>query len=137
MPFSGMLYCWSHLGPAGPRVLFNGACILHLTVQILLVVYLFWVRADRVLILVALAGTCMALVGGIAVYEGPWSYMRVFTFLPLALWLGFIQAQKRWPLVLLSTVLLLPVGEVAKSWLPNHSLRSLEVMNQTKAGNEG
>jgi hypothetical protein len=62
--------------------------------------------------LVTLAGVCLTIVGGIAIFEDHWSYTRVLNWLPLGIWLYAVQDSKRWPILLLAPAGLWPLAEV-------------------------
>src|SRR5262249_47267909 len=106
-PLSGLWYAWTHLrgasGLGGRRTIaVNGYCLLLLAVQVLLVGVLLLRRPDPVVFLAALGGVVLVLTAGVFIYEDKWSFMRVFAWLPSALWLGFARAGVRWPLALLA-----------------------------------
>jgi hypothetical protein len=73
--------------------------------------------ADRLIHLVALAGAGLAVLSGTIVYGDTWSYTRVFSWLPLGVWLSCVQLHWRWPLVALSTPSLLPLAVLLRVWL--------------------
>jgi hypothetical protein len=83
---------------------------------VLLVVPLCRGRVSPVLLLTALAGTGLAVCGGLAIYGDSWSYMRVFAWLPLGLWLGCVQARHVWPLAFLAAPAVLPILGVYQQW---------------------
>jgi hypothetical protein len=91
----------------------NIACLSLLLTRVGLAIYLLWTPADRITVLVALAGAALASVGGVPIYEDKWSYMRVFSWLPLGCWLGCMQARLRFPAIALASAALLPIGVVA------------------------
>jgi hypothetical protein len=118
-PLAGMLYRWGHLD-AGSRslTLLHLVCMLTLTVQLGLAFGLVWSPADRLVVLVALAGSVLAVLGGVSLYGDSWSYPRVFAWLPLAVWLGSAQARRRWALAVLSAPAVLPLAAVLRAWSP-------------------
>jgi hypothetical protein len=120
LPLSGMLFRWTHLDLSGSRqsALLHALRMLHLTIQLVLAVHLLRRGTDRAVALVALAGAALALIGGTSLYEDAWSYTRVFSWMPLAVWLGYIQARRRWPLILLALAVLWPVVVVMRAWWP-------------------
>jgi len=108
IPFWGLLWRWSQAYVPGfglTHVL--GALII--TMQILLVVYMLVSGSDPVLVLTALTGAALALSAGRWIYADPWSYPRIFAWMPLALWLAAVQARKPWLLVLLGLPVVLPL----------------------------
>jgi hypothetical protein len=120
-PFAGMAYAWTHLpGPKGSLLVaaLNAFCLLALAGQLMLVAGLARLRPDPALLLTALAGALLAVLGGVWIYEDRWSYMRVFAWLPLALWLGFARAGRALPLLLLAATALLPLQAALSAWLP-------------------
>jgi hypothetical protein len=119
MPLGGMLLCWRP-AVAGSRTyaLFHDLGLLLVLAEIALAVYLVVrPRVDPVLVLATLAGAALAALGGVALYEDRWSYTRVFAWLPLGIGLACLQTRWRWPLIGLSTSVLLPLAAVAKAWM--------------------
>jgi hypothetical protein len=116
-PFAGMWYRWTHLVGGG-----SGAALIHalgmclLTVQVGLSLSLVPLRAERLTALVALAGACLAVMGGHSIYENGWSYPRVFLWMPLALWLWGVQTGRNWPTILSLAVLMWPLSAVIQVW---------------------
>jgi hypothetical protein len=84
--------------------------------QLGLALWLWRLPGDRVIRLVALAGAGLAVVGGMALYGDNWSYPRVFAWLPLAVWLGCVEARRRWPLIALSAPCVLPLAVLVRVW---------------------
>lgn len=116
-PLAGMLYRWRHLtAESRGFALFHLVCLLTLTLQIILALWLFRTSGDRLVHLVALAGAALAVLGGMALYGDNWSYPRVFAWLPLGVWLGCVQARWRWPLIALSAPALLPLAVLFRVW---------------------
>jgi hypothetical protein len=94
------------------------ACLVVLAVRGAFGIYLLRTPADRLTVLVALAGLGLAIVAGTYVYEDRWSLMRVFAWLPLGCWLGCIQARQTTAAVIVSLLgLFLPVGLVVRACL--------------------
>ena len=79
---------------------------LVLPVQIVLCVALAFFRVNRSVKLVALAGALLAVFAGAAVYGDEWSYLRVFSWMPLAVWIGSVTSRRHWPVLLMCPVLL-------------------------------
>ncbi len=73
-------------------------------------------RVNRSVKLVALAGALLAVVGGPLLYVEEWNYLRVFLWMPLAVWLGSVGSGRRWPLVLLSPMALWPLIAIVRVW---------------------
>jgi hypothetical protein len=120
MPLGGMLLCWRPVASAGSRAyaLFHDLGLLLVLAEIALAVYLATrPRVDPVLVLATLVGAALAALGGVALYEDRWSYTRVFAWLPLGIGLACLQTRWRWPLIGLSSSVLLPLAAVAKAWL--------------------
>jgi hypothetical protein len=119
VPLAGMLYRWQHLEFAQSWV--SGLChalsLLTITLEVVLALALARRRLDPVLVLVALAGAALAVVGGQLLYEDRWSYARVFAWLPLGVWLACVQLRWRWALVVTALPVVLPLAVVAKAWL--------------------
>src|SRR5262249_26998215 len=92
--------------------------MLHLTAQLGLAALLLRQQSDRSIVLVALAGAALAVIGGVSLYMDGWSYTRVFVWLPLAVWFGFLHVWRRWPIVVLSFAALWPLAVVVRVWLP-------------------
>ncbi len=113
-PGRGLWYCLQHLGD-GPRLraLVNVGCLALLLFQVGLAVRYVFGRANRVTVLVALAGAGLAVLGDVPVYCDYWGYMRIFNWLPLGCWLACVQARQRVPAVVLSGAGLLPIAVVA------------------------
>ncbi len=103
LPFSGMLFRWAHPGgnDAFSRRLAIILCssMVHLTLQMMLALYLAGRAMDRVVSLCMLAGVALAVVGGTYIYKDFWSYTRVFAWIPIGIWLGSSQLRLTWPLV--------------------------------------
>jgi hypothetical protein len=96
----------------------NIACLLVLAVRGAVAITLLRTPADRLTVLLALAGLALAVIGGKPVYEDKWSFMRVFAWLPLGCWLGCVQARQSTAAVAVSLIgLFLPIGVVVQAWL--------------------
>jgi hypothetical protein len=117
-PGRGLWYGVHHLGDGSHRLaLLNALCLTGLLVQVGIVVRLFFGRADRVTVLVGLAGAGLALLGDVPVYNDFWGYMRIFNWLPLGCWLACIHARLRVPAAVISLAGLLPVAVVLQAFL--------------------
>jgi hypothetical protein len=117
-PLSGMLHRWTHLGDESRSfAVLHVICMLTLSLQLVLSVWLLRMPGDRLIHLVALAGAGLAFLSGTIVYGDTWSYTRVFTWLPLGVWLSCVQLRWRWPLVALSAPCLLSLAVLLRVWL--------------------
>jgi hypothetical protein len=99
-PLSGMIFRWQQEinGPGhfSRRMAFwYVASMLHLTLLIGLAVYWGLRPGSKVVRLTMLAGAALALVAGELIYADFWSFTRVFTWLPLGLWLSGLTANSR------------------------------------------
>ena len=115
-PCAGMWYRWTHLeGLSGAvsRVI-HVAGMLLLSLQVVLSIALVFFRANRLWLLVALAGAVLAILGGTGIYENGWSYSRVFLWMPLGIWLASLEMGRRWPALLLTAAALWPVAAIAQ-----------------------
>ncbi|HKI36153.1 MAG TPA: hypothetical protein VKA46_30125 [Gemmataceae bacterium] len=122
LPFAGMLDHWVRPdGFASTRARAGQALgMLTLGVQMGLCVATAFFRANRSVKLLALAGALLAVVAGPAVYGDEWSYLRVFYWMPLGVWVGSITSGLRWPVILLSPVVVWPclmVERALRVWL--------------------
>jgi hypothetical protein len=91
--------------------------------QIAACVALAFCRVSRTVKLTALAGAALAVLAGPAVYGDEWSYLRVFTWMPLALWVGSVMRGVRWPLWALSPMVAWPcwIGvQAVRLWVKKH-----------------
>ena len=88
-----------------------------LLVQALLGVYLLLKEGEPAVKLLLAGGLLLSLCGGAAVYASPWSMLRVFALIPLAVWLLSIQSRRIGPLIVLSLTLVWPILIVAQAWL--------------------
>jgi hypothetical protein len=114
VPFYGWYHAWTHLGPDVKHGLRTVLCLLLLAFQTGLALDLLRRREVAPAIRLALlVGLGLMLVGGAAIYEDVWSFGRVFAPLPLAVWLGCVQARRLWALPPLSAYLLVQWGTVA------------------------
>jgi len=106
-PLHGFLYRWQHLGDTGHRFSLRLA-LIHLVSTLHFAVVLgagLWVlrwRGSRVVALLLAGGVVLALVGGHGIYMDFSSYLRVYAWVPLGLWLAGLAANRTWPLALLA-----------------------------------
>lgn len=101
VPLSGIWYCVMHLtGQYGRPAILNVAGMLLLFLQMGLSGIVL-VRAQRLTAAVTLAGVVLVLLGGVPIYQSSWSYVRVFVWMPLGIWLWSIQSGRQWPVLLL------------------------------------
>jgi hypothetical protein len=105
-PLAGLWLRLSHFKVKSP----DGLCVALILLQIALSFYLIRRRADPAVVLVALFGSALALMGGDVFYCDFWSYSRVFAMLPLAVWVGCVETRLRWPLAVTATQFLVPVA---------------------------
>jgi len=123
MPGRGLWFCLTHLGGASRRVaMMNAACLVGLAAEVTIVIWLFFGRGDRVLVLAALAGAGLAFLGDVPVYDDLWGYMRIFNWLPLGCWIACVQARMRLPAVALAAAGLVPVAIVLQTVLNSTAL---------------
>jgi hypothetical protein len=114
VPFSGWYHAWTHLGPDFKHGLRTALCLLLLVFQTALALDLLRRReVEPAVRLAVLFGLGLMLIGGHAIYEDVWSFGRVYANLPLAVWLGCVQARRLWALPPLSAYLLVQWGTVA------------------------
>jgi hypothetical protein len=116
-PFAGVFGHWPLLRSSSRGYLaLHGAGLLTIAVQAALCVVVCFLRVNRSVKLVALAGLVLAAVGGPGLYSEEWNYLRVFFWMPLAVWLGSVVSGRRWPVVLLSPAALWPVIAILRAW---------------------
>jgi hypothetical protein len=117
-PFRGFWYGWTHVGSGlqGPRnPLPHSLRMFILSCQTLLCMTIL-PRGFRTAGLLGLGAAVLVMIGGIAVFEDAWSYMRVLNWVPLAVWLWTVESGRRWPAWLLLPAILWPCIELAKWW---------------------
>jgi len=108
LPFTGLAYRWAHIGCNGDDhfsrrlAIMHFLSVLHLTVLIPVGAYIALRSPSRVVALMLLAGVGLAVMGGTGIYLGFNSYMRVFAWIPMGIWLATLATPARWPLVLLA-----------------------------------
>jgi hypothetical protein len=110
-PVSGLIHCLMH-----PTVFRSSSRILHVaymlafTLQIVLCFTMAASKSDRVVASVGVLGAVFALLAGWAfTYNDPWSYTRIFVWVPLAVWLNSIRGHRRWPMLTAIPAALFPV----------------------------
>jgi hypothetical protein len=117
-PFYGWFYAWTHLGPNYQYVVRTLLCLGLLAFQSVLALELMRRReVDLAIRLAALFGVGLTMVAGKSIFEDPWSFARAFANLPLAVWLGCVQARRLWPLPWLSAYVLVQWGTALKESL--------------------
>jgi len=117
-PFKGIIYRLNHIkGGTGSRGLpIHAIPIAELLLQIGLCLAMIFYRPQRPVLLVALAGAALAIMGGIPLYDTAHAYMRVFAWMPVGIWLWSIQSGRAWPVWLLSPTLAMPCFAVVQVW---------------------
>jgi hypothetical protein len=118
-PLAAFLRCWRHLRhpPLSANTLTHFACMTMVAVQVGLAIFLAARRTDAGLRLVLLGAVALALTAGQAIYEDKWSFIRVLSWLPLAVWLGCVREQRRHLAAMLAVAAFLPVGVVVRAAL--------------------
>jgi hypothetical protein len=117
-PLAGILGHWSlpRAAYSTSYLLLHATGILTLGVQFVLSLAVCFFRVNRSVKLVALAGALLAVVGGPLLYVEEWNYLRVFLWMPLAVWLASVSSGRRWPIVLLSPMALWPLLTIVRAW---------------------
>jgi hypothetical protein len=110
-PFEGL---WLRLSNFQPKSV-DGICVTMILVQIALSVYLIRRAVEPAVVLVALFGSLLAVMGGSIFYGDFWSYARVFAMLPLAVWIGCAQIRHRWLLAVTAVQFLAPLRYILDS----------------------
>jgi len=118
-PLAGMMDRLARMGeyPARRYRLFHIAGLSLLVVQIALCGTVLFFRVNRSVKLVALAGALLAVVAGPPVYGDEWSFLRLFVWMPMAVWMGSVAAGRRWPVALLAPVAIWPWMVLIPGWL--------------------
>jgi len=108
LPFTGVAFRLAHLGGTGPRfstrlAIMHLSSIVHLLVLLPVGVYFILRRNSQVLRLLMAGGIFLAVLGSPNIYMDFSSYLRVFIWLPLGIWLGSVvaAASPRWSFVFL------------------------------------
>ena len=126
-PFSGIFYRLGHMTggfgtPSSPTHVFGMFLLL---AQIGLCAFVLYHRPGRVITLVCLCGTTLAIVGGMGIYTILETYTRVFWWMPFGVWLWSMQSGRRWPVLVLSLAVLLPLGSLFQAWNTVHRGRAV------------
>jgi hypothetical protein len=104
-PLGGVYWRCQHLGGVGwfswRLVVIHGASLLHLAALLGVAAWLASRERSGLVALTTLAGVALALVGGPMIYQDFWSYLRVFVWVPLGLWLTAVRGGPTWPVWLL------------------------------------
>jgi hypothetical protein len=122
-PGRGLWYCLNHLGGGSNRLAaLNAVCLAGLLGQVAIALYLFVRKGDRIVLLVALAGAGLALLGDVPVYNDFWGYMRIFNWLPLGCWLACMHAKWRLPAGALAAAGMVPLAVVLQAFLKHGAM---------------
>jgi hypothetical protein len=118
-PMQGFLSRWESVQEASrSQALLHRTCLGLLLIQIALTLYLLVDGPrDQLALVIALAGIALVLLASTTIYNDTWCYTRAFAWLPLGVWIGCVQVRWRWPLVVLSLPLLLPLAVIGRVWL--------------------
>jgi hypothetical protein len=111
-PFMGIIQRLAHISgrfhtPSSPIHAVGMALVL---LQLALSGYVLYSRPGRVVALVCLSGAALAVLGGMGIYTILETYTRVFWWMPLGVWLWSMQSGRRWPVLVLSLAVLLPLA---------------------------
>jgi hypothetical protein len=114
LPFAGLLHGWMHLGSGTLKsALLDALPLANAMLQLGLASYLIVRRRDGAVTALLAAGVLLALLSGRHMYDDPWSYTRVFAWLPVGIWLSGIRNGVPRPLLLLLPSALWPLAMVA------------------------
>jgi hypothetical protein len=107
MPLGGLFYRLRHLGDTGLRVslrlgILHFLSTLHLLAMVGAGLWALRWRPSRVVCLLLAGGAALAGLGGPAIYVDFSSYLRVFVWVPVGLWLAGLVSGRTWPLALLT-----------------------------------
>ena len=117
-PFRGVVFRVWHLGDVGDLgqrfstrlALVQGLGLLYLLLTLGLAVWMLrWPVGGEVRVLAA-GGVLLAVVTGVGPYSDFASYLRVFAWVPIALYFGSLAAGRCWPLRLMAPALLCSLG---------------------------
>jgi hypothetical protein len=109
-PFAGLFHGWTHLDTTSVKSIVKGAWpLLNVMLQLALGAYLVVRRRDGAGTAFLLAGMALAVLSGPGIYKDPWSYSRVFAWLPLGIWLTSVREGNRLGLFLLLPTLVWPL----------------------------
>jgi hypothetical protein len=119
-PFAGIVYRLTHIsGAVGAHAApIHALAIAFLLLQIGMSGAMAFFRAERTVLLVALAGAGLAILAGVPIYLNGQSYTRVFLWMPLGIWLWSLQTGRRWPVWLLTPAALWPCFALVQVWRP-------------------
>ena len=117
-PLAGLWLRLSQFKPFTP----HGVCVSMILIQIGLSAYLIRRKVDPAVVLVALFGSLLALMGGSIFYCDVWSYARVFAMLPLAVWIGCVQTKRCWPMAVTATQFIVPLLFACREFLVPHAV---------------
>jgi hypothetical protein len=115
-PFQGFLRRWQSPFDRAGRIPTHGLAMAWLTVQLLLCLALPLFRCERATMLVGLAGAALTVFGSWAIYEHWYGYLRVFVWMPLAIWSWAVQSGRSWPAWLTLLALPWPLLAIAMGW---------------------
>jgi hypothetical protein len=113
-PLSGLALRLAHFKVTSVFALPDALCVSLILLEIGLSVYLIRRKAEPAVVLTALFGALLALMGGDIFYCDFWSYSRVFAMLPLAVWIGCAQTRYRWPLAAMAAQFLVPIAATVR-----------------------
>jgi hypothetical protein len=118
-PLAGMVHRWRQAGCFVPlhSAVLHALGTLAILVQLGLSVWLLFFSVHRSVKLLGLAGALLAVVAGPPVYGDYWSFLRVFLWMPLAVWIGSVATGRRWSIALLGPMALWPCLVVARVWM--------------------
>jgi hypothetical protein len=115
-PFSGMYFRWTHPFDVTRRAPTHGVAIAVLTAQLATCLLLALLPTERTTRLVALAGVCLLMIAGPVLFQDTPTYLRVFTWLPLAIWLWTVQTRRNWAALVLLPSIFWPALHVFQTW---------------------
>lgn len=106
-PFAGVWFRLAHLGGnhgfSRRLAIIHAISIAHLMLLLAVALVLAWrQRRNTVLAVATLGGVALAILAGHNIYMDFWSYLRVFAWVPVCIWLGGVQTGQTWPLYCLA-----------------------------------
>jgi hypothetical protein len=118
-PLAAFLRCWRHLAHQhlSANTITHFVCMTLVAIEVGLALFLAVRRTDNGLRLVLLGAVALAVTAGPAIYEDKWSFVRVLSWLPLAVWLAAIREQRCRMAAFLAVSAFLPVGVVLRVFL--------------------